>query len=73
MEGTWDFRLRCGVCDHEFEAIVQDASLRRLSSGGFAPLPCRECGARSAAPTVKPWALDASDRKWLRSLRITPE
>jgi hypothetical protein len=71
MEGTWLFWMQCEICGDERSAVVPDRSLRRLSSGGFAPLPCGACGARSAKPGRPPWQLTASDRKFLRSLRIT--
>jgi len=71
MAGTWFFLLLCDVCERRSEAMVPEADLRRLSSGGFAPLPCPACGAWSARPTVRPWDLSLPDRKLLRSMHIT--
>lgn len=71
MEAAWDFSLACGLCDERWDARIPDASIRRLSSGGFAPLRCRACGAFSARPTARPWAPGLNDRTFLRKLRIT--
>jgi hypothetical protein len=73
MEGTWLFWLRCEICGAEQEAVVRDAVLHKLSSGGFAPLPCHACGARSAKPAARPWELTMLDRTFLRRLWIAGE
>lgn len=73
MEESWLFWLRCEICGAEKEALVRDRLLHKLSSGGFSPLKCSECGALSAKPSARPWTLTAADRKFLRQMRIAPE
>lgn len=69
----WLFWLRCEMCGAEKETLVMETSLHRLSSGGFSPLRCHECGALSAKPGPRPWVLGPNDRKFLRGMRISPE
>lgn len=73
MEAPWQFWLRCDICEATAQVDVRPASLHRLSSGGFSPLRCGSCGALSARPGPPPWQLSANDRKFLRSMRITPQ
>jgi hypothetical protein len=70
VEASWNFWLKCGACGDVSERVVVASRLQRLSSGGFAPLPCLECGSNAAAPTVRPWDLTTNDRRFLRSMRI---
>lgn len=58
--------LRCGTCGETEERT----GWFRVVRGEFVPVTCSSCGARAAAPTVRPYELTHGDKKMLRAMRI---